>query len=73
MTAAPGNKAIFKMETEKQGARQLFQRTPRKPAQLNIRPRTTPPRKLPSTPILGKPVPGKPAPGKRDAAKLFGR
>ncbi|MEP3478704.1 MAG: hypothetical protein ABJZ55_05610 [Fuerstiella sp.] len=61
--AASGNKAIFKMESEKQGARQLFQRTPRKPAQLNTRPRTTQPRKLP----------GNPAPGQRDAAKLFGR
>jgi len=56
--AKSGNKAIFKMETEKSGARQLFQRSSRKPAQSSVRPPTTPRR---------------PAVGNRDAAKLFGR
>lgn len=66
--SAPSNKAIFKMETEKQGARQLFQHSPRKPSQSNSHSQATPPRKVPSSPIHGKP-----APGNRDAAKLFGR
>lgn len=56
--AATGNRAIFKMETEKSGARQLFQRSSRKPATINVRPSVTPSR---------------PVAGNRDAAKLFGR
>lgn len=61
--AASGNKAIFKMETEKRGARQLFQRSSRKPAQTTMRPSATPPRKSS----------GNRDTGSRDAAKLFGR
>lgn len=53
-----GNKAIFKMETEKSGARQLFQRSSRKPSQKQFQP---------------KPTPQKRPQGNRDAAKLFGR
>lgn len=51
--AAKG-KAIFKMENEKSGARQLFNRSPRKPSGLNAPPRTSnPPRTSTQRPIQG--------------------
>lgn len=56
--AKSGNKAIFKMETEKSGARQLFQRSARKQIQQRI----------PS-----QVAPKKQQIGSRDAAKLFGK
>lgn len=55
---ATNNKAIFKMEKEKPGARQLFRRSSRKPGGTTVRPNPTRPR---------RPT------GRQDAARLFGK